>query len=196
MKKLIIFIMIVCVSLQFQGCKKNDDSTEESTYGVEHPDADKYYEENSQIISEIKAKKSKNVNTEEEVITILRERGFDQYPVESEYLLDGEYYDSESVSEDSDEKHPIYETYYVNEKEEIWIITVINGEIMANPVSYNLQSEKEVETVISETETIMSYDSTTNKFYETIPDTSVLEVIVIDNINADILDTLTIGEID
>ena len=50
--------------------------------------------------------------------------------------------------------------------------------------------------LISDSETIVSYDNATNKFYETIPSESALKLIVVDQIDAATLDNLTIGEID
>lgn len=73
---------------------------------------------------------------------------------------------------------------------------MINGSVVANPVSFNIQSELSVQVIISEKDTVTSYDSTTNKFFETIPDESVLLVITVDRIDAETLNSLTIGEID
>ena len=50
--------------------------------------------------------------------------------------------------------------------------------------------------VISESATITSYDSTTNKFYEIIPDSSMLIVKTVSRIDAETLDNLTFGGID
>lgn len=67
----------------------------------------------------------------------------------------------------------------------------INGHIIAYPVSYNMELETGVETVISESEIIMGFDSETNTFYETIPAESELIVKVIKKIDAETLDSLT-----
>ena len=44
--------------------------------------------------------------------------------------------------------------------------------------------------------TVMSYDGTTNRFYETIPNKSSLIVKTVDRIDAETLENLTIGAID
>ena len=90
----------------------------------------------------------------------------------------------------------MYNTFYCSTAGEFWTITSINGQITANPVSYNFQSELEVPVLISDSEVIISYDNTTNKFYETIPSETALKLIVVDQVDAATLDNLTIGEID
>lgn len=173
----------------------NTESTEES-YEVTMPDADEYYKNNSKIISEVAANKSDKVTNEKETLSVLKNRGFSDYPVTAEYSMDGEYYEAEEISESSSAKHPIYETYYVNTNGDVWTIFVINGIVMANPVSYNIQSSLQAQLVITEAASVTSYDSTTNKFYETIPNDSELIVKKVNKINAETLNKLTVEGID
>ena len=77
----------------------------------------------------------------------------------------------------------------------MWIISLIDGDIVANPVSYNMQSALETQLIVSESEIITSYDSSTNKYYKTVPNESTLIVRIVDKIDADTLDTLTIEEL-
>ncbi len=163
---------------------------------IEHPDADAYYKQNAKIISEISAKKSNEVQTEKELISSVKSRGFTEYPISSEYSIDGEFYTSTNISDDSSDKHPIYQTCYVSSSNELWTIFVINGAVIANPVTYNMQSELGVQLLISESEAITSYDSALNKFYKTIPNKSEVIVKVVDKIDVETLDELTIGAID
>jgi len=165
-------------------------------YKVDSPDADSYYENNSNIVSEIATNDSDDVLTEAEAYAELTGRGFGSYPITTEYTMDGQYSDAIDISNTSSTKHPMYQTYYISTSGEFWTIFVINGNVMANPVSYNLESTREVQLIVSESETIMSYDSTSDKFYETIPNESALCVIVVDKIDAVTLDKLTVGEID
>lgn len=201
----IIFITIICLTalLLLAGCKKNnatDESANGTTESGEHfvsaPDAEAYYEENAKIVDVVDVNKSKDVQTEAESYEELVNRGFNQYAVSSSYSMDGDYSDAADISESSAEKHPIYETYYFTKSGDLWTIFVINGVTMANPVSYNLQSGLNVQVIVSESDTIMSYDSTTNKFFETIPDASALIVVTVERIDAETLETLTIEEID
>jgi len=171
-----------------------EDGTESNK--VEATDADEFYEQNSHIKTAVDVNDSDVVQTEKELCENLSTRGFVDYPVTTEYSMDGVYFDATNISEASSEKHPIYQTYYVTANGEVWTIFIINGSVMANPVSYNMQSGVGVQVIISESETVTSYDSTKNKFYETIPDKSALFVRVVEEINAETLESLTFGGID
>lgn len=158
-------------------------------------EADEYYWNNSEVIKVIDVKESKDLLTEKQVIDILEERGFIDYPITYEYSIDGEYDDTTEVSENSTDKHPMYMTYYMSEVGEVWTIFVINGTIIANPASFNLESNLEAQLLISESEELTSYDSETNKFYVTIPKESVAIVKIVEKIDAKTLEKLTIEEI-
>ena len=171
-------------------------SKEDEEYTVELVDAKEYFSNNGEIISEISVSDAENVDTEAETYDYLEKRGFAEYSVTAEYSIDGDYVGETAIEEDSQEKHPVYNTFYYSSSGEVWTITSINGQITANPVSYNFQSESDAPVLISDSETIVSYDNATNKFYETIPSESALKLIVVDQIDAATLDNLTIGEID
>lgn len=166
------------------------------SYEVTPPDADAYYKQNATVVAETDAKSSDRVQTEAEVYSSLAGRGFTGYPIVSNYSMDGDYYDAAAISQSSSDKHPMYQTYYTTSRGEFWTIFEINGVVMANPVSYNMQSGLSVQVMISETGTVTSYDSTTNKFYETIPNESSLIVKTVGRIDADTLENLTYGAID
>ena len=170
-------------------------SKEDEEYTVEMVDAKEYFSNNGEIISEISVSDAENVDTEAETYDYLEKRGFTEYSVTAEYSIDGDYVGETAIEEDSQEKHPVYNTFYYSSSGEVWTITSINGQITANPVSYNFQSESDAPVLISDSETIVSYDNATNKFYETIPSESALKLIVVDQIDAATLDNLTIGEI-
>ena len=90
----------------------------------------------------------------------------------------------------------MYQTYYISSSGDIWILFEINGQIVPNPFSYNEQKESGVQVMLSEEDTITSYDSTTNKFYVNIPNADILTVKKVDKIDAETLDKLTYGELD
>ena len=165
-------------------------------YTVPAPDAEAYYKENSQIITVVDAQASTAVLTEAETCSTLASLGFTQFPITSSYSMNGAYYDAEEITGDGSAKHPIYETYYLTANGELWTIFVINGAIMANPVSYNLQSTLGAQVMLSASETVMSYDSTTNKFFETIPKDEALFLLIAPRIDASLLEMLTVEEID
>ena len=190
---ILIVVFAIAAAIIVPKFIKSDDEEE---FKITPPDAGDYFEENSQIVNVIDVKKSETVPNESMVLEMLAKRGFSQVAVETEYDMDGEYSEAAEISADSDEKHPIYYTYYVNSREELWMIYVINGSVMATPVSYNLQSGKDVQVTFSESEEVTSYDSTTNKFYVTVPDKSELIVKVVEKIDANTLENMTVGEIE
>jgi len=165
-----------------------------SDYEVSTIDADEYFNENSEVISEMDA--SSAGRTEAEAYQNLTERGFITMPITSEYTMDGVYSEAVEVSGTGTDKHPIYSTLYVTEDGFIWNVYEVNGAVIANPVSYNMEYEPDVQVMFSETETITSYDGTLNKFYVTKPKETALKVIVVEKIDAETLNTLTAREID
>lgn len=196
----IIDIPIVAQILDIVGLKPMGyDSSEDinyESYKIEPLDSDEYFQHNSQVTEEINANDSDEILTEAEIVETLTKRGFKDVPITTEYSMNGIYNDACEISDDSSVKHPIYESYYVTEKNELWTIMVINGDIMAIPVSYNLQSSLGVQVVISESTSVTSYDSATNKFYKNIPNESVMIVKVVEKINAETLENLTVEVID
>lgn len=160
-------------------------------YVVEYPDVEEYYEENTDIVSVININDSLDTLSEEDVIDVLDDRGFNEFTISTDYSMDGMYYDPIEISDSSSDEHPMYETYYVNSSDEVWMIIVIDGQVMAMPFSYNFLNENVVPVIVSESEELVSYDSSTNRYYRTIPNDSVIDVRVVDTVNARTLDSLT-----
>lgn len=162
----------------------NDNNADsENQYTVSTIDAKDYFEKNSTIVNEIEVNKSSSVESETEVKATLIERGFES-EITFEYNMNGEYDDTKEVSE-SNEKHPEYQTDFITDKKFAWMIYEINGCIMAYPVSYCYESGKSV--ILSEKDTITSYDSATNMFFETKPN-DVL-IIQVDRIDVETLNS-------
>lgn len=162
----------------------------------DYADAKEYFENTSFVKSTIKADESDDVTNGKETYDTLHERGFESCIITVSYDLDGEYLSDTAIEEDSDEAYPIYSTYYLSKTEEMWLINVINGSVTAYPMNYNLNSEDGIETIIVENQTIMSYDSETNKFYETIPYDTSVSLKKVGEITTEVLDNLTAEEID
>ncbi|MCD8181230.1 MAG: hypothetical protein LUF26_07125 [Firmicutes bacterium] len=173
-----------------------EDSGSTGQYSVEHPDADEYFQNNSTVLSEVGANESDEVMSESEAYNTLTERGFVSYPIFTEYSMNGEYSEAEEISQSSTDKHPMYQTIYQSESGDFWTIYLINGSIMAYPVSYNMQSELNTQVAISESDSVMSYDSAANKFYETIPNESEVIIKKIERIDTETLEQLNTGAID
>lgn len=159
-------------------------------------DADEYYNDNSTVISVVSAETSPLVHTESEAIAAFKERGFENYPVTAYYDMSGEFDDSIELSESSTVKHPMYEVTFRTESGNIWTVYDINGSFFAYPASYNYASENEAKVIVSESERTISYDGVTNRFYETIPNSSVMIVKAVDRINAETLEAFDNGGLD
>lgn len=161
-------------------------------------DAESYYKETAEgDVTEMDAASSEDVFSEAEAYEFLADRFqiemFDT--IHTEYDMDGTYISTKEIDSDSDEKHPLYEAYYFSGKGEIWTITLVNGSIMASPVSFNTESELDVEVMVSENEYVESYDGRTNKFFKSVPSKDELLVIPVDRIDDSTLDELTASEI-
>lgn len=163
-------------------------------YAPSKTDADKFFEENSEIVSEIPAATAGR--TEEQAYQNLTQRGFTAQPITAEYTMDGTYTEAQAISATGTDKHPIYSTFFVTTSGDLWVIFEINGAVFANPVSFNAERWNGAQIMLSETETITSYDSTLNKFYVTKPSEAALDVKVIARIDAATLDALTAWEVD
>ena len=193
----IILVIGICITLLlFFFNKGNDKSVDGESIAIETIDAEAYFNENGNIIAVIDANSSEDVMMEKEVYKEFAERGFGELTITTNYLMSGDLIDEPlEVDGTSSEKHPSYLGQYINTSGEYWSILVYNGSIIAYPLSYNLQEDIEVAIATSESNTIMSYDCITNKFYETVPDDKTLKVIQIEKIDATALDELTVKEL-
>ena len=157
---------------------------------------EEYYQENATVVEVIEASKSEETPAEDEVIVMLRERGFTRFPVTYEYAEGGEYEGTTEITGDSRKTHPIYQTYFEAENGDIWTIFVINGDVMANPASYNLRSPHSVQLLFSESEELTSYDNQTDQYFVTIPSDSAVIVKTVDRIDAQTINSITDEEMD
>lgn len=158
-------------------------------YELDYPDIKEYFEERAEIVSVTPVKDSKNTLSEQSAVEELRSRGFTEYPITADYTIDGGFDDPVDASEDSSVKHPMYLTYYVDSRNQLWVITVVDGRVSAAPSLYNLEHEDKVPIELSESEEIASYDLSTNSIYITIPKTTVMDVRVVDRIDASTLES-------
>ena len=131
------------------------------------------------------------VQTEGKAIESMEERGFNEFSVSYDYTMDGQFCDDVELESGSFEKRPRYYSYFISDSGDAWTIYSINGAFFAYPISFNLESELGVETLVSESELITSYDSDKNKYVVTIPDASGLNLKVVDRIDAATLNSLT-----
>lgn len=163
--------------------------------GFGSSDAEKFYNENGEVVSKTNVEESEKLQTEKQVSDNMANLGFGQYPVTYRHSLDGEYVDDTEISDSSDDKHPVYRTYYVTPDELLWTINIIDGGITAYPVFYNEQYT-DVEVLVSEKESYTGYDIETGTFFDVIPDPNNMKIIVVDKIDPETLNGLTKEVID
>ncbi len=160
-------------------------------------EADTYYWEHSEKVLRVEdALESEDVLTEKEAVALLKDRGFDDYEITFDFSIDGEYSDNTEAENDNAVKHPQYRTMYVTEKGDAWSIFVIEDQVIANPIFYNVESGLESELLISEAGSITAYDWESNQFYEIIPNSAGAIVKTVKKIDADTLEKLTVEEIE
>lgn len=182
-------------TLMNQSDNEDEKGGNEEQYKVTAPDSEEYYENNSKVLSKTSAKESEKVTTEKETIGLLQKRGFKDFPITTNYDMEGNYIDGKEISESST-KHPSYETYYQTKGGNLWTVLVVNGVVMANPVFYNFQSKLNAQVIISESDSVVSYDGTKNMFYETVPNKSELIIKKTNTISAETLEGLDIEGVD
>lgn len=158
-------------------------------------DLEGYDSSHCKLLDIIPTEESEDVQTEAEAQSVLEDLGLGICPVTYQYNMDGDYVGKTEVEENSAEQHPMYQTLYLSKNEELWNVYMINGNVVAYPVSFNLESDLGSELIVSASETVTCYSEETNEFYETIPYSSESIVEVVEKIDAETLDQLTIEEL-
>ncbi len=168
-----------------------DNTPEKPTLPDNPTEKDLYFFNNSEVLEIKPVTQSTATLTEAEACTLLEELGFDTMPITCDRAIDGTYLGEFEADPESDTRHPVYSTYYISETGVFWTINIIDGQIFAIPTSYNAESGSSIETIISETNSLTSYDDIGNKFYITIPFPSAVILQTIPKIEAATLDTFT-----
>lgn len=154
-------------------------------------DAEKYYKENGEIISITDYKDAKELNSEKEVYTLLKERGFAENPIYTDFSENGEYLDQQEIDKNSDKKYPMYHTSYVSSNGDYWIIDVINGCITASSLNYSVTNEDKVQILFCESNDVIGYDNVSNKFFKTVPKENFMTLKKVSKINAQTLNQIS-----
>ena len=131
------------------------------------------------------------VLTEEDAAKLLRERGFTD-EITAPYAMGGKLR-TDAKTSGGEKEHPYYVTYYRTD-EVLWCITVYNGEVFAEPLTY-LNEHPEKPIVLSERETLTAYNSAEDAYYVIQPDAERCELKTVDRIDAETLDELTLREV-
>jgi hypothetical protein len=179
------------VNTETESTEETETETETAYTGIEDMDIDAYYHTLGDVVAVYSVKDSERTQTEAEAEALFTERGFDQREITFDYSMDGEYLGDTEIT-GSDERHPMYQTYYISSSEEFWTVYLSNGYFLAYPVSYAMVSERKAPLVVSETEIFPGYNDIDNTFYEVIPYESQYILKQTHQINAETLDSLTV----
>ena len=148
--------------------------------------------EHAEIVSKTEVGASEHIMTETEAIAFFKDRGLGNLEVMVSYDMDGTYFFDREAADGSTDKHPAYEASYTAANGDLWQLFLHNGKLFAYPVSYNFNDNKnKAAVVISESESIVSYDSATNTYYEIIPDGTEVVVKVVEKIDAATIDEIS-----
>ncbi len=157
-----------------------------SQYELPEFDADEYFENNTSLKDTVSVRSSKDILNERDVYEAFEERGFAAEEAYYEYLLDGSLCDRTAISDYSEEAHPSYQLYY-SSRHAAWLVSNINGDFFATLLSGDGTSPR---IIVSESDTVTSYDSISNKYYINIPDSSSAVIKKVKTLDADELDKI------
>ena len=163
---------------------------------IERPDALEALKEIGMVTSWSSLSSSENVQSEAEAYKELTKRGFTQAPITTVYSSDGTYMEETEISASSKEVHPEYQTLYISMSGVIWSIQLVNGTVIANPLSLNTGDYWETIHFLSENGMLFQYDSATKAFIGVLPEPSEMHVRTVERIDAATLDAITAEEVD
>ena len=210
-KLIIILICVVCLAavvaaLFILGVFRSEKKTGEGSTipprkvpneeKLERPNADDTMAAYGAIVNRIPAKDSQALKPEAEAAKDFADRGFTQNPVTASFTVDGQYTTATEISSTSLVKHPYYETTYITPDNVMWVISEVNGQMMAYPASYNSNGNWSVMHMVAENETVYGYDSAKNQFYELEANGTGMVLKRIDRIDTQTLDSLTAAEVE
>lgn len=133
---------------------------------------------------------SQNVQSEANAIAFLVGRGFKDLTVTADRTIDGQPLEDYEVSLASQDKHPVYFLSYTTDDGDQWTITVINGSIYAEPVTFDENNADGKKTILTEKETVTIYDSDTNEYIEGTPTEEDGNYRLSEKINKELIDSL------
>jgi len=149
------------------------------------------------VVSSEKVEESKNNKSTADVEEELKNRGFESLLISSSYNIKGDFISGYSQYNDTEALHPTYDMIYNNPGNgDQWFIYCYGGQFFAFPLTYNQNSGRDVFVVISEKNSIMSYDCMNNTYNEIIPKETDLIIRKVDRIDKNTLDTLTAEVLD
>jgi hypothetical protein len=145
------------------------------------------------VVSSENVEESKNNKSTADVQAELKDRGFESLLISATYNINGDFDFEYSQNNDIEALHPTYDMVYNNpDNGDQWFIYCYGGQFFAFPITYNQNSGKDVYIVVSEKNSIMSYDCETNTYNEIIPKETDLIIRKVDRIDKKTLDSMTL----
>lgn len=203
MKKKFIVLIILIVIIGTAGwlifydpnMKENVTSRKELIYDdvkVEPVDAKKLLEQYGIVMKEYRMENAENLLSEKKAIELFVAKGFVQFEAVTEYNKDGDWIGEQIISNSNDIKHPVFYTYFIDEKGQLWKIVLMENRVYA----YMIQSkdEKLNGLIITENKSLLSYDNATKTFFEFEPNADVYTLEKEMLITADTLNNYIAGE--
>ena len=154
--------------------------------------ADDHFNEIGTVIEKTNVNSSDKVLSEYDVGKNMDDRGFRDYEIMSQYNMEGSFSQEEEIGSSSYESHPVYYLDYIDESNRQWRIYNTNGAVSAYLISYRVENPDKPPVILSESDSLMGYDSHTNTYYEYKPNSDTANVIKISKITAEALEAFSI----
>ena len=158
---------------------------------LEPVDANDYFNKVGTVKSSTPVSDSESVLTETEAYELMTERGFTDFVMTTNYDTDGKYSQTKETT-GGYTKHPTYSVQYTDKSGRMWLISITNNTVTALFVSYTADHPDKPPVYLSETKTLIGYDSYTNAFYVFEPKADNFNLKTVATLNAETLDAFTI----
>ena len=155
-------------------------------------DADEYFNEIGNVTGKVDVYQSKTVTNENDTQKAMKDRGFENCPILSNYNKDGELIEEEKVGSSSYSFRPVYYVRYIDGQNRQWVIYITDGTVTATLASYGLDNPDSVPLYLSETGDLVGYDNHSSSYYHFTPNSDKATVKKVSKITADTLEKFTI----
>ena len=106
---------------------------------------------------------SNDVTTAAQTYESIRQRGFKDIEIWSDFDIDGTYVGTVTIDESSSSKYPSYKAFYVSDKNVTWLVYVNCGKYAAVPLG-DSDGALSKSVILAESDTITQYDGMKNEY--------------------------------
>lgn len=159
---------------------------------------EKFYNKYSEKLIKAEDVKSSDASmTEADAVRLFKSRGFTEFPITYDFDTDGKYTGENEASESSSDKHPIYQTRFLPAEDDVvWSVMLVGDSLMAEPISYSYENSDKPEIFFSEKDHMISFDDESNRYFFTVPKAEVINLQIVSEINAELLNKYTVKELE